>query len=131
MARASKKYGGGECISAIKPNELDDALREILNLIRNDAQSFIAPVVLVNETNRTQSGDRLYRRAVRAAKARRAGEGNIKKYALNTQDGVICNASTPTCSSGNGSATTGPTAASANAESFLGRVKPADRPASP
>ncbi|MFN8600454.1 MAG: PilC/PilY family type IV pilus protein [Candidatus Binatia bacterium] len=116
--RASKKYGGGECISAITPNELDDALREILNLIRNDAQSFVAPVVPVSQTNRTQSGDRLYVALFAPREGAQGWPGNIKKYALNTQDGVICNASTPSCSSGNGSATTSDGSILANAESY-------------
>jgi type IV pilus assembly protein PilY1 len=58
--RASKKYGGGECLSATEPDELDEALRETFNLIKNDAQSFVAPVVPVSQTNRTQSGEHLY-----------------------------------------------------------------------
>ncbi len=116
--RASKKYGGGECISAITPNELDDALREILNLIRNDAQSFVAPVVPVSQTNRTLSGDRLYVAVFAPREGGQGWPGNVKKYALSTSSGVICNASTPSCSAGNGSATTDDGTILSTAESY-------------
>jgi type IV pilus assembly protein PilY1 len=116
--RASKKYGGGECISAITPSELDDALDEILNLIRNDAQSFVAPVVPVSQTNRTQSGDRLYVALLAPRESGQNWPGNVKKYALNTNGGVICNASSPGCTQGNGSATTPDGTILANAESY-------------
>jgi type IV pilus assembly protein PilY1 len=116
--RASKKYGGGECISALTPNELDDALREILNLIRNDAQSFVAPVVPVSQTNRTQSGDRLYVALFAPNENGQGWPGNIKKYALNLDSGVICDASSPSCSIGNGSATTADGTILGTAESF-------------
>lgn len=116
--RASKKYGGGECISALTPNELDDALDEILNLIRNDAQSFVAPVVPVSQTNRTLSGDRLYVALFAPREGGQGWPGNIKKYALNTAAGAICNAATPTCSAGSGSATTPDGTILSTAESY-------------
>lgn len=116
--RASKKYGGGECISAVTPNELDDALREILNLIRNDAQSFVAPVVPVSQTNRTESGDRLYVALFAPSENGHNWPGNVKKYALNHTTGSICNASSSTCTDGDGGATTADGTILATAESF-------------
>ncbi|MEW6268861.1 MAG: hypothetical protein AB1689_06135, partial [Thermodesulfobacteriota bacterium] len=102
--RASKKYGGGECISALTPSELDDALDDILNLIRNDAQSFVAPVVPVSQTNRTQSGNRLYVALFAPRESGQSWPGNVKKYALNTDGGVICNASSGGCTQGSDAA---------------------------
>ncbi len=116
--RAAKKYGGGDCISALTPNELDDALREILNLIRNDAQSFVAPVVPVSQTNRTQSGDRLYVALFAPSEDGQSWPGNVKKYALDLASGSICNASSPNCSGGTGTATTADGTILGTAESF-------------
>lgn len=98
--RASKKYGGGDCLSAADPDELDDRLREAINLIKNDAQSFVAPVVPVSQTNRTESGDRLYVALFSPREGQTEWPGNIKKYALNRDEGTICNASAPTCTAG-------------------------------
>jgi type IV pilus assembly protein PilY1 len=116
--RAAKKYGGGECITSHDPKELDDALDEILNLIRNDAQSFVAPVVPVSQTNRTLSGDRIYIAVFAPREGAQGWPGNVKKYALDTGTGTICNASTPSCTVGNGSATTADGTLLATAESF-------------
>jgi type IV pilus assembly protein PilY1 len=95
--RASKKYGGGQCFSALEPDELDDALREALNVIKNDAQSFVAPVVPVSQTNRTESGDKLYVALFSPRTGQQGWPGNLKRYALNRNAGVICNSSTPSC----------------------------------
>jgi hypothetical protein len=108
LYRAAKKYGGGECLSAADPDELDDALREALNLIKNDAQSFVAPVVPVSQTNRTESGDRLYVALFAPREGQQEWPGNIKKYGLDRNNGTICNASAgpPSCTIGSGAATT-------------------------
>ncbi len=116
--RASKKYGGGDCLSAANPDELDDKLREAINLIKNDAQSFVAPVVPVSQTNRTESGDRLYVALFSPREGQQEWPGNIKKYALNRDEGTICNASSPTCASGSGEATLDDGTILGTAESF-------------
>ncbi|HZR81684.1 MAG TPA: PilC/PilY family type IV pilus protein [Candidatus Binatia bacterium] len=116
--RAAEKYGGGKCLSATEPDELDDALREAFNLIKNDAQSFVAPVVPVSQTNRTVSGDRIYVALFAPRDGAQGWPGNVKKYALNTGSGLICNASTPNCSAGSGSATTSDGTLLSTAESF-------------
>lgn len=118
LYRAAKKYGGGECLAATNPDELDDALREALNLIKNDAQSFVAPVVPVSQTNRTESGDRLYIALFAPREGQQEWPGNIKKYALNRNAGMICNASAPTCNISSGSATTADGTILGTAESF-------------
>ncbi len=118
--RAAEKYGGGQCISALTPTELDDALREILNMIRNDAQSFVAPVVPVSQTNRTLSGDRMYIALFAPSENGQNWPGNVKKYALNTATGAVCNASTPLCGIGDlaGAAATDDGTILGTAESF-------------
>ncbi len=116
--RAAEKYGGGQCLSATEPDELDEALREALNLIKNDAQSFVAPVVPVSQTNRTESGDRLYVALFSPREGSQEWPGNIKKYALDRNHGTICNAATPTCTQGGGSATTADGTIVGTGESF-------------
>lgn len=118
LYRAAKKYGGGECLSATDPDQLDDALREALNLIKNDAQSFVAPVVPVSQTNRTESGDRLYVALFAPREGQQEWPGNIKKYKLDRNNGTICNASASSCTTGNGAATTADGTILGNAESF-------------
>ena len=117
--RASEKYGGGECLSAADPEDLDDALREAINLIKNDAQAFVAPVVPVSQTNRTESGDRLYVALFSPREGGTEWPGNLKKYGLNKDEGAICNASTPECTlGGSGAATLEDGTLLATAESF-------------
>lgn len=116
--RASKKYGGGDCLSAANPDDLDDKLREAINLIKNDAQSFVAPVVPVSQTNRTESGDRLYVALFSPREGQQEWPGNIKKYALNRDAGAICNASSPDCSGAGGVATLSDGTILGTAESF-------------
>ena len=118
LYRAAKKYGGGECLSAADPDQLDDALREALNLIKNDAQSFVAPVVPVSQTNRTESGDRLYVALFAPREGQQDWPGNIKKYTLDRNSGTICNASATTCTTGSGAATTADGTILGTAESF-------------
>lgn len=118
LYRASKKYGGGECLSATDPDQLDDALREALNLIKNDAQSFVAPVVPVSQTNRTESGDRLYVALFAPREGQHEWPGNIKKYRLDRNNGTICNAGSTTCTTGSGAATTADGTILGTAESF-------------
>jgi type IV pilus assembly protein PilY1 len=117
--RASEKYGGGECLSASDPQDLDDALREAINLIKHDAQAFVAPVVPVSQTNRTESGDRLYVALFSPREGSSEWPGNLKKYGLNKNEGAICNASTPECTlGGSGAATLEDGTLLATAESF-------------
>jgi type IV pilus assembly protein PilY1 len=117
--RTADKYGGGECFSASDPDDLDDALREAINLIKNDAQSFVAPVVPVSQTNRTESGDHLYVALFSPREGQAGWPGNIKKFGLDKDAGAICNASTPSCTvGGSGSATLPDGTIIATAESF-------------
>jgi type IV pilus assembly protein PilY1 len=75
-------------------------------LIKNDAQSFVAPVVPVSQTNRTESGDRLYVALFSPREGQQEWPGNIKKYALDRNNGTICNAGQTSCTSGSAGAAT-------------------------
>lgn len=119
LYRAAKKYGGGDCLSATSPDELDDALREAINLIKNDAQSFVAPVVPVSQTNRTESGDRLYVALFAPHEGQQDWPGNVKKYTLDRDHGTICNANVSSCTIGSpGAATTADGTLLGTAESY-------------
>jgi hypothetical protein len=72
----------------------------------------------VSQTNRTLSGDRIYVALFAPREGAQGWPGNVKKYALNSATGTICNASTPSCTIGNGSATTDDGTILATAESF-------------
>jgi len=78
----------------------------------------VAPVVPVSQTNRTESGDRLYVALFSPREGQQDWPGNIKKYALNRDAGTICNASTPTCTGTVGVATLGDGTILGTAESF-------------
>lgn len=117
--RASQKYGGGRCLSATRPDELDAALRETINVIKNDAQSFVAPVVPVSASNRTESGDRVYVALFSPRTGQYSWPGNVKKYGLDRDGGAICNASAAGgCSANSGAATTEDGVLLSTAESF-------------
>jgi type IV pilus assembly protein PilY1 len=119
LYRAAKKYGGGECLSATSPDQLDDALRQAINLIKNDAQSFVAPVVPVSQTNRTESGDHLYVALFAPHEGQQDWPGNVKKYTLDRDHGTICNANVTSCTIGSpGAATTSDGTLLGTAESF-------------
>lgn len=106
LYRAAKKYGGGECLSATDPDQLDDALREAINLIKNDAQTFVAPVVPVSQTNRTESGNSIYIAMFAPREGQQDWPGNIKKYNLDRNNGTICNKGSSTCTIGGQGAAT-------------------------
>jgi len=117
--RASERYGGGKCLSATQPDELDAALRAALNMIKAEAQSFVAPVVPVSPTSRTESGDRVYLTLFSPRDGQQAWAGNIKKYGLDHDHGTICNASSAaSCTSTAGAATAADGSLLDGAESF-------------
>lgn len=117
--RASERYGAGRCLSASKPDELYEALRETLDVIRGEAQSFVAPVVPVNQSNRTESGDRVYVALFSPRSGALGWAGNLKKYGLDRDRGTICNASSASgCTALSGGATTDDGVFLSTAESF-------------
>ncbi|MBU6282402.1 hypothetical protein KGQ64_09195 [bacterium] len=117
--RTAERYGGGKCLSATDPDELDVALRAAINMIKAEAQSFVAPVVPVSTTSRTQSGDRLYLTLFTPRDGGLAWAGNIKKYGLDHGNGTICNASSASsCTNLSGNATDAEGTLLKTAESF-------------
>jgi len=117
--RAAERYGGGKCLSATDPDELDVALRAALNMIKADAQSFVAPVVPVSTSSRTQSGDRVYLTLFTPRDGGLSWAGNIKKYGLDHANGTICNASSASnCTTLSGAATDADGTLLKTAESF-------------
>lgn len=117
--RAAERYGGGKCLSATEPDELDAALRAAINMIKADAQSFVAPIVPISPSTRTQSGDRIYLTLFTPRDGGLAWAGNIKKYGLDYARGTICNASSPTsCTTTSGAATDADGTLLKTAESF-------------
>jgi type IV pilus assembly protein PilY1 len=72
--------GSGLCITANNRNELIEAFYT-LGLAMTSTTSFIAPVVSVDEANRTQSGDEIYMALFRPVEDDH-WEGNLKKFGL-------------------------------------------------
>jgi type IV pilus assembly protein PilY1 len=72
--------GSGLCITANNRDELIEAFYT-LGLTMTSTTSFIAPVVSVDEANRTQSGDELYMALFRPVEDDH-WEGNLKKFGL-------------------------------------------------
>ena len=80
--------GGGINITAQNRTELINAFYS-LGILMSSSVSFTAPVVSVDEANRTQSGDRVYMAFFKPG----AGElwkGNLKKYGLDWQTRSDC-----------------------------------------
>jgi type IV pilus assembly protein PilY1 len=94
--------GGGKYYTASTADELADAFQLALKSIQSQTESFVAPVVPVSQTTRTQSGDRLYIALFQPRDATLRWPGNLKKYAV-SQDGQLLDADghAATDSSGN------------------------------
>ncbi len=83
--------GGGTYYTANSADELADAFRQTLNQIVSETESFVAPVVPVSQTTRTQSGDRLYIALFRPRDGSLRWPGNLKKYQV-SPDGQLLDA---------------------------------------
>lgn len=83
--------GGGKYYTASTADELADAFQLALKSIQSQTESFVAPVVPVSQTTRTQSGDRLYIALFQPRDATLRWPGNLKKYAVNA-DGQLLDA---------------------------------------
>ena len=79
LSRAAAN-GGGDYATASTADELADAFRKALKSIVGETESFVAPVVPVSQTTRTQSGDRLYIALFRPRDGSLRWPGNLKKY---------------------------------------------------
>ena len=84
--------GGGRYFTANSYDELADAFRQTLHAIVTETESFVAPVVPVSQTTRTQSGDRLYIALFRPREGSLRWPGNLKKYRV-SEDGHLLDAS--------------------------------------
>ena len=80
--------GGGVNITAQNRTELINAFYS-LGLLMSSSVSFTAPVVSVDEANRTQSGDRLYMAFFKPG-AGEVWQGNLKKYGMDWQTRDDC-----------------------------------------
>jgi type IV pilus assembly protein PilY1 len=84
---------GGIYLTAYSEGQLVNAFHS-LSLVMTSTQSFVAPVVSVDQANRTQSGDKIYTAFFRP----REGEfwvGNLKKYGLKLLTRSECGRSEP------------------------------------
>ena len=85
--------GGGISITAQDRTELINAFYS-LGLLMSTSVSFTAPVVSVDEANRTQSGDRLYMAFFKPASGE-LWQGNLKKYGLSYTTYTDCGRTEP------------------------------------
>jgi type IV pilus assembly protein PilY1 len=80
LLSSAAAHGGGKYYTASSADELADAFRQALVSIQSETESFVAPVVPVSQTTRTQSGDRLYIALFRPRDGDTRWPGNLKKY---------------------------------------------------
>ena len=78
--------GGGFYYVANNAAQLSAAFQQAIAEILTRTSAFVSPVVPINHINRTYSGDRIYL-ALFAVRNGGFWPGNIKKYALATEDG--------------------------------------------
>ncbi len=91
LLQRAAAHGGGTYHTANNADELADAFRATLNSIVSETESFVAPVVPVSQTTRTQSGDRLYIALFRPRDGTLRWPGNLKKYQV-SEDGQLLDA---------------------------------------
>jgi type IV pilus assembly protein PilY1 len=91
LLQRSAAHGGGKYFTANSYDELADAFRQTLQSIQSETESFVAPVVPVSQTTRTQSGDRLYIALFRPRDGMLRWPGNLKKYHV-TDTGALLDA---------------------------------------
>lgn len=91
LLQRAAAHGGGSYYTANNADELADAFRATMNAIVSETESFVAPVVPVSQTTRTQSGDRLYIALFRPRDGALRWPGNLKKYQVSA-DGQLLDA---------------------------------------
>jgi type IV pilus assembly protein PilY1 len=102
LLQRAASHGGGKYFTANNSDELADAFRQTLNSIQAETESFVAPVVPVSQTTRTQSGDRLYIALFRPRDATVRWPGNLKKYRVTDAGALLdANGSAATDAAGN------------------------------
>ena len=106
LLQRAAAHGGGTYYTANSADELADAFRATLNSIVSETESFVAPVVPVSQTTRTQSGDRLYIALFRPRDGSLRWPGNLKKYQVSA-DGQLLDASGAAATDADGQILTG------------------------
>ena len=101
LLQRAAAHGGGTYFTANTADELADAFRATLNSIVSETESFVAPVVPVSQTTRTQSGDRLYIALFRPRDGALRWPGNLKKYQVSS-DGQLLDAGGAAATDANG-----------------------------
>ncbi len=91
LLQRTAAQGGGTYHTANSADQLADAFRATLNSIVTETESFVAPVVPVSQTTRTQSGDRLYIALFRPRDGSLRWPGNLKKFQVSA-DGQLLDA---------------------------------------
>jgi type IV pilus assembly protein PilY1 len=89
LLQRTAAHGGGTYHTANDADELADAFRATLNSIVSETESFVAPVVPVSQTTRTQSGDRLYIALFRPRDGALRWPGNLKKYQVSAEGQLL------------------------------------------
>jgi type IV pilus assembly protein PilY1 len=89
LLQRAASHGGGSYYTANTADELADAFRATLSAIVSETESFVAPVVPVSQTTRTQSGDRLYIALFRPRDGSLRWPGNLKKYQVSASGELL------------------------------------------
>jgi len=89
LLQRTATLGGGEYFTANSAAELNAAFKEALKSIISNTESFVAPVVPVSQTTKTQSGDEVFMTFFRPRSAGFSWDGNLKKYRLDESGNLI------------------------------------------
>ena len=101
LLQRAASQGGGQYYTTDTADELANAFQLALKSIQSQTESFVAPVVPVSQTTRTQSGDRLYIALFQPRNANLRWPGNLKKYAVSA-DGQLLDANGQAATDANG-----------------------------
>jgi type IV pilus assembly protein PilY1 len=102
LLQRAAAQGGGKYFTASTADELADAFAQTLNSIQTETESFVAPVVPVSQTTRTESGNRLYIALFRPKNGGAEWPGNLKKYQVSETGQLLdANGHAATDSAGN------------------------------
>ena len=88
LLQRTATHGEGQFFTADNTAQLKEALTATLVAISEDTNSFIAPVIPIDEANRTTSGDFVYL-SLFAPSGKALWQGNLKKYGLDDDGNLI------------------------------------------
>ncbi len=89
LLQRAAAQGGGQYYTTSTADELANAFQLALKSIQSQTESFVAPVVPVSQTTRTQSGDRLYIALFQPRNTNLRWPGNLKKYAVSAEGQLL------------------------------------------